>query len=93
MPRAVLIENVIGFLTSHDSKFFRIALKELSKLGYYVDAFVIDAKYFVPQSLPRLFLLGFSPELIAEGMGMSEPINRPFWVPQQLGRVFARIGW
>jgi DNA (cytosine-5)-methyltransferase 1 len=63
LPKAVLLENVIGFLASHDGKAFRIALKALSDLGYYVDAFVVDAKYFVPQSRPRLFLLGFLPEL------------------------------
>jgi DNA (cytosine-5)-methyltransferase 1 len=63
LPRAVLVENVVGFLSSHDGKAFRIAMKELAKLGYYVDGFVVDAKFFVPQSRPRLFLLGFLPEV------------------------------
>jgi DNA (cytosine-5)-methyltransferase 1 len=73
LPRAVLVENVIGFLAAHDGKAFRVALRELSKLGYYVDAFVVDAKHFVPQSRPRLFLLGFLPELVQNKPCVLEP--------------------
>jgi DNA (cytosine-5)-methyltransferase 1 len=63
LPKVVLVENVIGFLTSHSGRFLRAALKALSNLGYYVDALVVDAKHFVPQSRPRLFLIGFLDEL------------------------------
>jgi DNA (cytosine-5)-methyltransferase 1 len=73
LPRAVLVENVIGFMAAHDGKAFRIALKELAKLGYYFDAFVVDARYFVPQSRPRLFLLGFLPEVAPNGRRMTGP--------------------
>jgi DNA (cytosine-5)-methyltransferase 1 len=88
LPKAVLIENVIGFLASHEGKFFRIALKELSKLGYYVDAFVVDAKHFVPQSRPRLFLVGFSSGLASEGRADEERNSRSFWAPQELSSGF-----
>lgn len=63
-PKAVLIENVVGFLSSHDGKFFRIALQQLADLGYFVDAFLVDAKYFTPQSRPRVFVVGFEESLI-----------------------------
>jgi len=63
-PRAVLVENVIGFLSSHDGKFFEIALQQLADLGYFLDAFVVDAKHFVPQSRPRLFIVGFERSLM-----------------------------
>jgi DNA (cytosine-5)-methyltransferase 1 len=63
-PRAVLIENVIGFLSSHDGKFFRVALQQLADLGYFVDAFVVDAKHFTPQSRPRVFIVGFEKSLM-----------------------------
>lgn len=64
LPKAVLVENVIGFLTSSDGQFFRQALRELANLGYFVDAFVVDAKYFTPQSRPRVFIVGFQQALI-----------------------------
>jgi DNA (cytosine-5)-methyltransferase 1 len=63
-PRAVLVENVIGFLSSHDGKFFRVALQQLADLGYFLDAFVVDAKHFTPQSRPRLFIVGFEERLL-----------------------------
>lgn len=57
-PLLVLLENVAGFLTSHNGKDFRDACLALNELGYSVDAFIIDAALFVPQSRQRLFLLG-----------------------------------
>ena len=54
----VLLENVTGFLTSHDGNDFRDALLALNRLGYAVDAFIIDAARFVPQSRQRLFVVG-----------------------------------
>ncbi|MFN0120643.1 MAG: DNA mismatch endonuclease Vsr [Blastocatellia bacterium] len=57
-PPLVLLENVTGFLTSHGGADFREALLALNRLGYEVDAFVIDAARFVPQSRQRLFVAG-----------------------------------
>lgn len=57
-PPMVLLENVTGFLTSHDGNDFRDALLALNRLGYAVDAFIIDAVRFVPQSRQRLFVVG-----------------------------------
>lgn len=57
-PPMVLLENVTGFLTSHDGNDFRDACLALNELGYSVDAFIIDAVHFVPQSRQRLFVVG-----------------------------------
>lgn len=57
-PSLVLLENVTGFLTSHEGNDFRDALIALNDLGYSVDAFIIDAVRFVPQSRQRLFVVG-----------------------------------
>lgn len=57
-PPLVLLENVTGFLTSHDGNDFRDALLALNRLGYAVDALIIDAVRFVPQSRQRLFVVG-----------------------------------
>lgn len=57
-PPIVMLENVAGFLTSHDGNDFRDACLALNELGYAVDAFIIDASLFVPQSRQRLFLIG-----------------------------------
>ena len=57
-PPLVLLENVTGFLTSNNGKDFHSALLALNKQGYLVDAFVINAAHFVPQSRVRLFIVG-----------------------------------
>ena len=60
-PTLVMLENVVGFLSSHGGGDFRSALRALNELGYAVDAFVVDAAHFVPQSRPRLFVIGSLP--------------------------------
>lgn len=57
-PPIVMLENVAGFLTSHDGNDFRDACLALNDLGYAVDALLIDAALFVPQSRQRLFVIG-----------------------------------
>lgn len=57
-PPLVLLENVTGFLTSHEGNDFRDACLSLNELGYSVDAFIIDAVHFVPQSRQRMFVVG-----------------------------------
>jgi DNA (cytosine-5)-methyltransferase 1 len=58
-PPLVMLENVYGFLTSDKGKDFQKAVGELAALGYWIDAIVLDAKWFVPQSRPRVFVFGF----------------------------------
>jgi DNA (cytosine-5)-methyltransferase 1 len=57
-PPLVLLENVTGFLTSHRGEDFKQAMMALNNLGYAVDAFILDAANFVPQSRQRLFVVG-----------------------------------
>jgi DNA (cytosine-5)-methyltransferase 1 len=58
VPPLVLLENVTGFLTSHAGRDLEGALRALNELNYAVDAFIIDAARFVPQSRKRLFVIG-----------------------------------
>jgi DNA (cytosine-5)-methyltransferase 1 len=57
-PPLILLENVTGFLTSHQGRDFEQALLALNCLGYALDAFILDAAHFVPQSRQRLFVIG-----------------------------------
>lgn len=57
-PPMILLENVTGFLNSNDGNDFSEALIALNRLGYAVDAFIIDALRFLPQSRQRLFVVG-----------------------------------
>lgn len=57
-PPVVMLENVPGFLTSNGGRDLHEALLALNGLGYTVDAFLVDAAAFVPQSRRRLFIIG-----------------------------------
>ncbi|MEO6062939.1 MAG: DNA cytosine methyltransferase [Thermoflexales bacterium] len=57
-PVLVAIENVVGTLSSHGGRDFTAIIDTLSGIGYRVGALVIDAVHFVPQSRPRVFIVG-----------------------------------
>jgi DNA (cytosine-5)-methyltransferase 1 len=57
-PRIIALENVCGALTSHAGQDFAIICRTFADAGYRYGALVIDAALFLPQSRPRLFLIG-----------------------------------
>jgi DNA (cytosine-5)-methyltransferase 1 len=57
-PTVIALENVCGALTSHGGKDFEAICRAYAETGYRVGALVINAELFVPQSRPRLFLVG-----------------------------------
>ena len=57
-PPIVLLENVTGWLYSNDGNDFCVTAKSLNELGYACDVFMLNARSFVPQSRPRLFMIG-----------------------------------
>jgi DNA (cytosine-5)-methyltransferase 1 len=57
-PQVVVLENVTGLATSHGGDDLTAAIRAFNHLGYSVDVLAIDARRFVPQSRPRLFLVG-----------------------------------
>jgi DNA (cytosine-5)-methyltransferase 1 len=63
-PPVVLIENVEGLLTSNGSRDFRAVISALNGLGYACDAWLLDARAFVPQSRRRVLILGRAIKLI-----------------------------
>lgn len=57
-PRFVLLENVVGLLHSAQGEDLRSICRSLNGLGYMCDLLLVDAVNFVPQSRPRLFIVG-----------------------------------
>jgi DNA (cytosine-5)-methyltransferase 1 len=56
-PRAIVVENVSGLLTSHGGRDFQALCEALAGRGYRFGALEIDAAGFLPQSRPRLFVV------------------------------------
>ncbi len=55
-PKLIMLENVQGFLTSHDGADVAYTVSRLNSSGYVVDIIELDASYFTPQSRKRVFL-------------------------------------
>lgn len=62
-PRVVLLENVAGLATSHHGQDLVSMIRALNAMGYVCDIVAIDARNFVPQSRPRLFIVAASARL------------------------------
>lgn len=56
-PRAIVIENVVGLLTSHGGRDFEALCAALAACGYRFGPLEINAAGFLPQSRPRLFVV------------------------------------
>ena len=84
-PGAVLLENVSGFATSNGGADLLATLEALNKLGYYCDVAALDARRFVPQSRPRLFVIaGLDPPAAALATHEEAPGLRPAWASRLL---------
>ena len=77
-PNMVVLENVCGAMTSHNGSDFRSIIEALRDEGYRCGALVIDAALFLPQSRPRLFIIGVRDEIeIDEALIAGQP-QQPF---------------
>lgn len=83
-PRIIAFENVTGLMTRSGGRDLRAVLKTLVDLGYRVGALEIDAVHFVPQSRPRLFIIGVRQDIPLDGLAMPHAAG-PFYTEKVQG--------
>jgi DNA-methyltransferase (dcm) len=89
-PELIVLENVCGTLSSHQGKDFSAICGTYRDAGYRLGALVIDAVQFVPQSRPRLFIIGVRSDVdIPSDLISDEP--SPIWHTPTLVRAFERL--
>lgn len=89
-PEIIALENVVGTLHSHDGKDFAAICSALHGTGYRFGAMVIDAALFVPQSRPRLFIIGIRGDVhIPEGAHRHDP--SPLWHSRTLQTAYEKL--
>lgn len=81
MPPVVMLENVVGLVAGKGGDDFRKTCRAVADLGYYLDAVAVDAKHFIPQSRPRLFIIGTLPEKTPSDVQIGGD-----WVAEMSGR-------
>lgn len=82
-PGVVALENVVGLATSRDGEDLAAAVRELNRLGYSADVLTLDARRFVPQSRPRLFIVGAQQP--PAGQAEHDGALRPDWLQTPFG--------
>lgn len=89
-PRLMVLENVCGTLSSHEGKDFAAIGSALSSAGYRFGAVVIDAVDFLPQSRPRLFIIGVRGDSqISDALILPGPDSK--WHPARLVKAYGKL--
>ncbi|OGN49283.1 MAG: DNA (cytosine-5-)-methyltransferase [Caulobacterales bacterium RIFOXYB1_FULL_67_16] len=79
-PRVIVLENVIGLLTSGQGRDFAAVCAAMVEAGYRVGALEMDAVHWLPQSRPRLFVVAMRDTALdgaPETAGPSGPFHSP----------------
>jgi len=57
-PRLIAFENVTGLISRNAGADFALVLRDMMNCGYRVGAVEVDTAQFLPQSRPRVFVVG-----------------------------------
>ncbi|WP_353200232.1 DNA cytosine methyltransferase [Sandarakinorhabdus sp.] len=82
-PRLIVLENVYGILTAKSGQNFAAIGQCFADAGYRFGAVVIDAVHFVPQSRPRVFIIGVRQDLDLPN-NLHDSFSSKDWHPNSL---------
>lgn len=89
-PLLLVLENVVGLLTLEQGRDFSAICLRLRELGYRYGAVIIDAKNFVPQSRPRVFIVAISRQVnVRQGLSSDGPSDA--WHTPTLLRAYKAL--
>lgn len=89
-PKVIVLENVLGTLTSHSGKDFTTICRALRDANYKCGALVIDAALFVPHSRPRLFVVAVKKDIQIPAELIAEEPKAP-WHSRALQTAFSNL--
>lgn len=72
-PRIIAFENVVGLVSRNAGADLDTVLSTFVRLGYKVGALEIDARRFLPQSRPRLFVVCARNDIDIAGLTVPKP--------------------
>lgn len=93
-PRAIMIENVRGFLDAVFEDYRRELKGQLKKLGYETDWRLLNASEFgVPQLRPRVVIIALKKEIAGDFEWPAVAKHNPQTVGETLFELMAANGW
>jgi DNA (cytosine-5)-methyltransferase 1 len=90
VPQIVVLENVVGALSSHGGRDFTALMDAVAGAGYRVGTLVLDAIRFVPQSRPRLFIVGVHSGASIP-LGLLSPAPDEAWHTASVRGAYSRL--
>lgn len=87
-PRVIVLENVCGLLTSNEGADFRELCRMIHLGGYHFGALIMDAKDFLPQSRPRLFIVACDRDYVSDAIATGPDQH---WHPTRLRTAVAKL--
>lgn len=89
-PKVLVLENVVGALTSNGGKDFEELFRALDTIGYVYGALTMDARHFLPQSRPRLFIVAVRKDAVVANQLVAEKPVTP-WASGALTRAHEKL--
>jgi DNA (cytosine-5)-methyltransferase 1 len=90
LPRIIVLENVVGLLTINGGEEFKAVIAALDRLGLRGGAVVLDARHFLPQSRPRVFIIAVSKTAkVSDDLVRAKP--HPTWHPDPLVKAVEKL--
>jgi DNA (cytosine-5)-methyltransferase 1 len=90
-PKLIVLENVCGTLSSHGGKDFAAICSTFVKARYSFGAVIVDAVRFVPQSRPRLFVIGLRDDLAPMAPRFTAEGGSALWHPRGLLNAYEKL--
>lgn len=90
LPKIIVLENVVGLLTINGGEEFKAVVAALHRLGMRAGAAVVDARHFLPQSRPRVFIVAVSKAAkVSDDLLQTKP--HPTWHPDPLVKAVQKL--
>lgn len=89
-PGLIVLENVLGVLTANGGRDFQALAAALVAAGYRFGVVVVDARWFVPQSRPRVFIVAVDAATPLPAELVSDQPDS-FWTPPSLRTAYDRL--
>lgn len=89
-PPLLVLENVVGLLTLDGGRHFAAICSRLGEIGYRYGAAIVDAKNFLPQSRPRVFIIAIDREVNIPG-ALVDSVAKEIWHTPTLFRAYKSL--
>jgi DNA (cytosine-5)-methyltransferase 1 len=87
-PAVIALENVVGLLSANGGEDFRLLYQALRERSYKVGPMLLDARLWVPQSRPRVFIVAVQDHLDTAAL----EDNGPNWLhPEPVLKAIAPL--